>query len=89
LTGRPQGSGNIPWGRIIARLRQHEGRWVLVPEMARVRDRTIQTIRKRERRALRLDDGIIQCRRKATVKIDGVVYCTLYLRFRPHPKENT
>jgi hypothetical protein len=83
VTGRPAGSTNIPWPAIVAKLRQHEGRWLLLPEMANVSDRTIQVIRRRERRALRLEDGRIQCRRKATVWTDAGVRCTLYLRFKP------
>lgn len=78
---RPKGSANIPWARIVAELRAHPGRWILFPEMANVSDRTIDTIRKRRRRQLRIDDGIIRCRRKATTWTeDGTVRCTLFLR---------
>jgi hypothetical protein len=82
--GRPKGSANIPWDSIVDRLRKQPGRWLLLPEMSAVPDRTIMTIRRRERRSLRLDDGIIQCRRKATVWTDeGTVRCTLFLHFKP------
>lgn len=82
--GRRKGSANIPWESIVARLRKQPGRWLLLPEMAAVPDRTIMTIRRRERRALRLEDGVIRCRRKATVWTDeGIVMCTLFLAYIP------
>lgn len=84
--GRPRGSGNIPWASIVTRLREQPGRWMLVPEMRRVNGRTIQVIRKQERRALRLDDGVIRCRSRNTFVLDGVVICTLYLKFEPKTK---
>lgn len=56
---------------------------MLLPEMARVNGRTINVIRKRERRALRLDDGVIRCRRKLAYVIDDVVIVTLFLKFEP------
>lgn len=81
--GRPTGAANIPWNSIVERLRQHPNRWMLLPEMARVNGRTINVIRKRERRALRLDDGVIRCRRKVAFVIDDTVICTLILKFEP------
>lgn len=87
--GRPRGSGNIPWASIVTRLREQPGRWMLVPEMRRVNGRTIQVIRKQERRALRLDDGVIRCRSRNTFVLDGVVICTLYLKFDPKEKHAT
>lgn len=82
--GRPPGAKAIPWDSIVARLREHPDRWMLLSEMAHVSDRTIQVIRKRERRALRIDDGVIRCRRKATAWLpDGTVRCTLFLKFEP------
>lgn len=79
--GRPKGSKNIPWGSIVTKLRKHPGRWMLFPEMSAVPDRTIATIRRRERRELRLDDGVVRCRRKATAWTDdGTVLCTLFLK---------
>lgn len=80
--GRPPASRNVPWDRIVAELRQHPNRWMLPSELAAVPDRTIATIRRRERRALRLPDGVIRVRRKATVwRDDGTVWCTLFLKF--------
>ncbi|UUG69636.1 hypothetical protein SEA_FRANSOYER_71 [Microbacterium phage Fransoyer] len=83
--GRPRGSANIPWSSIIARLRQHPGRWMLLSEMSYVNARTIQVIRKQERRALRLTDGVIRCRPKGLVLLedDRTVMCALYLKFDP------
>lgn len=81
---RTKGSVNIPWERMVAELRSHPGRWILFPEMSSVSDRTIDVIRKRRRRALRINDGIIRCRRKTTVWTDeGTVRCTLFLSFDP------
>ncbi|QNL30040.1 hypothetical protein SEA_RUDY_70 [Microbacterium phage Rudy] len=80
--GRPRGAKAIPWDRIVARLREHPNRWLLLPEMAKVNARTVMVIRKRERRALRLDDGVIRCRIKAGyVDETGAVIATLYLKF--------
>lgn len=60
---------------------------MLVPEMRAVHARTIGVIRKKERRALRLEDGTIRCRAKAALHLeDGPVIVTLYLKF--DPKEN-
>ncbi|QNJ55574.1 hypothetical protein SEA_PHINKY_83 [Microbacterium phage Phinky] len=81
--GRPPGSKSIPWGSIVERLRKQPNRWVLLPEMARVNGRTINVIRKRERRALRLDDGVIRCRRKVAFVVDDTVIVTLFLKFEP------
>lgn len=56
--------------------------------MARVNGRTINVIRKRERRALRLTDGVIRCKRKVAFVVDETVIVTLYLKFQPkeaHP----
>ncbi|QWY80155.1 hypothetical protein SEA_SALLYK_75 [Microbacterium phage SallyK] len=79
--GRPRGAKAIPWDRIVARLREHPNRWLLLPEMAKVNARTVMVIRKRERRALRLDDGVIRCRIKAGyVDETGAVIATLYLK---------
>lgn len=87
--GRPRGARSIPWGSIVARLREHPGRWMLLPEMRAVSDRTIITIRRRERRALRMDDGKIRVRRKATVwTADGDVLCTLILKFEKKEAPN-
>lgn len=87
--GRPAGSTNIPWAAIVAKLRKYPNRWMLIPEMASVPDRTIATIRRRERRELRLADGTIRCRRKATVWLDdGTVKCTLILKYEPKEKKN-
>ncbi|QUE25366.1 hypothetical protein SEA_FIZZLES_72 [Microbacterium phage Fizzles] len=83
--GRPRGSRDIPWQHIITRLREYPGRWMLFPEMVAVNVRTITVIRKRERRALRLDDGVIRCRRKGDLMAasDDTVVCTLYLKYEP------
>lgn len=84
--GRPRGSKNIPWASIVARLREHPGRWMLLREMSAVHGRTIAVIRKREHRELRLDDGIIRCRTKAAIVTDEKVTVTLYLKFDPKEK---
>lgn len=84
--GRPPGSGNIPWASIVDRLREQPGRWMLVPEMRRVNARTINVIRKKERRALRLEDGTIRCRRKVALVTERTVFVTLYLKFDPKEK---
>lgn len=53
--------------------------------MAYVNARTIQVIRRKERRALRLDDGVIRCQRKTAILLeDGeTVMCALFLKFVP------
>lgn len=78
--GRPVGSADIPWGSIVERLREYPDRWRLLPEMRRVNVRTINVIRKRERRALRIPDGVVRCRVKTPILVDGVAVCTLYLK---------
>lgn len=85
--GRPTGSSNIPWDSIIERLREYPDRWMLLTEMSHVNARTVNVIRKKERRALRLPDGTIRCSMRAGVIVNGVAYCTLYLKFQPHTKE--
>lgn len=81
---RTKGAKTIPWARIVAELRAHPNRWILFPEMASVTERTIVVIRRRQRRQLRLDDGIIRCRRKTTTWTDeGTIRCTLLLRYEP------
>lgn len=56
----------------------------MFPEMGNVPERTIATIRNREVRTLRLDDGIIRCRRKATAYDDELaVRVALILKFEP------
>jgi len=61
---------------------------MLLSEMSYVNDRTIQTVRLRERRALRLDDGVIRCRARSAVLLeDGqTVMCALYLKFEPRKR---
>lgn len=87
--GRPKGSTNIPWGSVVARLRKHPGRWMLLPEMRSVTDRTIMAIRRQERRELRMNDGVIRCRRRATVWLeDGTVRCALILKFEERKAPN-
>lgn len=80
--GRPAGSVNIPWPAIVQRARAHAGRWILPTELAATPARTIMVIRRRERRALRLDDGVIRCRVKARAWTQsGQEICTLMVRF--------
>jgi hypothetical protein len=84
MSGRPKGSRNIPWGSIVARLRKQPGTWMILPEMRATPYRTIATIRRRERRALRLEDGVIRCRRRAiALTPEGDVIVTLALQFEP------
>lgn len=85
---RTPGARAIPWDDIVQRLRKYPGRWMLLPEMRSVRPRTIEVIRRRERRQLRLDDGKIYCRVRAATRLDdGSERCTLVLRFVPkHPE---
>lgn len=87
---RPAGSRNIPWERIVDELRAKPERWRLFPEMIGVSDRVITTLRRRERRALRLDDGAIRYRRKATTpRADGRIICDVWLRFVPRQTGET
>jgi hypothetical protein len=51
--------------------------------MAMVPARTLTVIRKRERRQLRLDDGVIRARVRATAVLEGQTLCTLWLKFEP------
>lgn len=81
---RPKGSGNIPWDAIIERARAHPDQWIMPTELAAVSTRTIQVIRKKERRQLRLDDGIIRVRARAG---GGELPVTLAIKF--DPKEST
>lgn len=80
---RPKGSTNVPWEKIVAELREQPGEWLLLPELAAVPFRTISTIRRRERRALRLDDGVIRCRRRHLVADGNKLTVTLYTMFDP------
>lgn len=85
--GRPAGSQNMPWAAIVRRLRLHPGRWVMLSEMAAVPERTIMVIRRRERRDLRLDDGVIRCRVKARAWTnDERPIVSLLLKFDPKEK---
>jgi len=83
--GRPKGSGNFDWDGIVARLREQPGVWIALPDLAKVSARTIETIRRKERRALRMDDGEIRVRRHAAVVVGDDVLVTLSAQF--HPKE--
>lgn len=58
---------------------------MLPSEMSYVNARTIAVVRKQERRALRLTDGVIRCRaRNYVILEDGkTVMCALYLKFQP------
>lgn len=86
--GRTKGSKNLPWAAMIARLREHPDRWILLPEMRSVDIQMISIIRERRRRALHLPDGKIYCRQRAiTQRDDGTIRCTLVLKFTPYPKE--
>lgn len=81
---RTPGSRNIPWESVVNRLREHPGRWMLLPEMRSVAPRTIEVIRRQQRRQLRLEDGKIYCRMRAVTQLDdGTERCTLVLRFIP------
>lgn len=87
---RPKGAKNIPWQAVVARLRRHPGRWLVLPELANVSGRTIEVIRRRERATLRLEDGVIRCRIKAAVaQQDGSVLVTLVTKFDPYPEKET
>lgn len=81
---RTAGSKNIPWESIVKTLRSHPERWMLLPEMVGVSIRTVMVVKSRERHALRLEDGRIRYRRRATVWLeDGRVVCDLWLRYQP------
>ncbi len=85
--GRTKGSKNLPWDAMVARLRAHPGRWILLPEMRAVPPQMINVIRERRRRQLRLPDGKIYCRQRAIAQLeDGTIRCTLILRFVPHER---
>lgn len=80
--GRPKGSTNVAWTTIVAHLQRHPDRWVVLPEMAAVPARTIAVIRRRERRALRIDGGVVRCRVKARAWTDdGREIVSLSLKF--------
>jgi len=86
--GRRKGSKNIPWDSIVARLRKHPGRWMLLPEMRSVDPAMVDIIRSRRRRQLQMSDGRIYCRQKAIAQLeDGTLRCTLMLRFIPREDE--
>lgn len=85
--GRPKNSGNFDWDGIVRRLREQPGVWMALPDLARVSGRTIDTIRRKERRALRMDDGEIRVRRIAALPTEDGVLVTLSAKF--HPKEKT
>lgn len=51
------------------------------PELASTPSRTIVVIRRRQRRALRLDDGILRCRVKARAWVNDREVVTLSIRF--------
>lgn len=79
--GRPQGSRNIDWASVITQARRTPGLWVAPPELAAVSQRTVAVIRRRERRILRMDDGVLRCRVKAGVTLMGVTTVTLFVKF--------
>lgn len=80
--GRPKNSKNIPWDQVVAKVRKYPGVWMLLPEMRYVSARHVITIRRRERRALRLEDGVIRAQRRTTVWLeDGTVRCDIILKF--------
>lgn len=81
--GRPQGSSNIPWEAIVARCVEQPNTWLLPIELAAVSLRTVQVIRRRERRALRLSHGKIYCRVKGKLKLGDAEVCTLFVRYQP------
>ena len=85
---RTKGSPNIPWPAIVARLRADPDRWLALPEMAAVPERMVDVIRRRQRHALRLTDGVIRCRVQASIINEGRMTCTLILKFEPK-KEGT
>jgi len=88
MGGRRKGATNVPWDRLVARLRKQPETWIVFPEMSATPYRTIATIRRRERRALRLEDGVIRCRRRAIAATpDGDVIVTLALMYEPKRKE--
>lgn len=79
---RTKGSKNVDWDAIVAYLKAHAGRWILMPEMAAVPERTIETIRRRRRRALRIEDAVIRVRQRAALTMpDGKVTVTLALMY--------
>lgn len=79
--GRPAGARNLDWRAVITAARQTPGLWILPPELAAVSERTIKVIRERERRILRMPDGVLRCRIKAGVTIEGVTTVTLAVKF--------
>lgn len=79
--GRPQGSRNIDWASVITQARRTPGLWVLPVELSAVTERTVMAIRRRERRALRMPDGVLRCRVKAGVTVSGVTLVTLLVKF--------
>ncbi len=81
--GRPKGSTNVPWDEVVAYLRQHRNLWVVPPAMVAVPERTIEVIRRQQRPALKLTDGIIRVRVKAHVTIEDRTLCTLAMKFVP------
>lgn len=81
---RPQGSTNIPWGQLVTAARRRPGSWTFPPELIGVPFRTVAVIRRRERPALRLEDGTINVRRLHTTQLqDGKIICTLAIKFDP------
>lgn len=73
---------------MVARLRRHPGKWILLPEMRNVPDGMVDVIRNRRRRALRMEDGVIRCRTRASVWLpDGQIRRTLILKWEPAKPE--
>jgi hypothetical protein len=77
------GSTNIPWAAIVEQLRLSPDRWLALPEMAAVPERTVDVIRGRQRAALRLEHGTVRCRIQASIENEGRVTCTLILKYEP------
>lgn len=80
---RTKGVPNIPWFSIVKRLRMHPDRWLVVPELSDVPERTLEVIRRRQRPALRMEDGIIRARVRAHITLEGRTTLTLILKFSP------
>lgn len=79
--GRPKGSSNIDWASVVTQARRTPGMWIMPVELAAVRERTVEVIRRRQRRHLRLPDGVLRCRVKAGVTVHGVTLVTLMVKF--------
>jgi len=81
------GRRNYPWASMVQELRARPGEWRLFSEMVAVPYETIDRVRRRSVRPLRLDDGKIYARAGTRVHSGGRLIADVWLRYLPNERE--